>query len=79
MQISSSFRRVVALAIVSMSVFIVTGCQEGDTPAPLPDFPAAKAPPVSKTTRRPASSKNVGSAESGARQPRFGEMASSPK
>jgi hypothetical protein len=79
MRISSSFRRVVALAVVGMSVFVVTGCQEGDKPAPLPDLPAAKAPPVSKTTRRPASTKIAGSAESGARQPRFGEMASSPK
>jgi len=71
MRISSLFRQVMALVAVGVSVFVVTGCQGEDKPAPLPDLPATTASPASKAPS--ASVKAAASAASGARQPRFGE------
>jgi hypothetical protein len=79
MQISSLFRQAMALVVLGVSVFVVTGCQGEDKPAPLPDLPATATPPASKTTPPSASVKATGSAASGARQPRFGESVPPPK
>ncbi len=76
MRFSSSFRQTMALVAVNVSVFVVTGCQGEDKPAPLPDLPAASAPSAassSTTTPSTASGKAAASAGAGARQPRFGE------
>ncbi len=75
MRIPSLFRQAIALVVVGVSVFVVTGCQGEDKPAPLPNLPAPTVAPgsVTKTTPSPTTGKAAGSASSGARQPRFGE------
>ena len=74
MRVSSLFRQLMALVIVGVSVFVVTGCQGEDKPAPLPNVPPATAPADAKATpASPTTGKAAGSASSGARQPRFGE------
>ncbi len=75
MRIPSLFRQGIALVVVGVSVFVVTGCQGEDKPAPLPNLPATtdSSGSKTKTTPPPASGKAAASASSGARQPRFGE------
>ena len=68
MRFSSSFRQAMELVAVSVSVFVMTGCQGEDKPAPLPDLPAGSAPSAasSSTTPPTASGKAAGSAGAGA-------------
>ncbi len=75
MRVPSLFRQAIALGVMGVSVFIVTGCQGEDKPAPLPELPATTGSAGSKTkpTPPPTGVKAAASAASGARQPRFGE------
>ena len=68
-------RQAMALVVVGVSVFVATGCQGEDKPAPLPNLPPTTAPSESNTKSTPASGRAAGSAASGARAAKFGEPA----
>jgi hypothetical protein len=79
MRISSFFRQIMALLAVGTSVFVVTGCQGEDKPAPLPNIPSATTTPTASNKTSPTTGKAAASAAAGARQPRFGEPAAPSK